>query len=386
MVKLTTYMDGDYESEQSGQPATSTTNRTRIMLGSVHVATVEKSLPASGGSATTSIYYQLTNQIGSSTITTDKTGAVVQAQDTKPYGGYRVNIDTKNIKDYYALHERDQETSLTYMNARMYTETGASFLSLDPTSQYYPSSLLSDPQQLNLYAYARGNPIRYNDPSGNSFAPPQKPNPISVKSVLGKIASYFSKGSVSTGSSTKIGVPATPFAGLASPKTATSSSKTSTSWMDAAKKETRTIEIVGKQNNSRVLEYHSIVNGPKNDDENGGWCSSFVNWSFAQVGITGSKSASAGSWGNWGQTLDKPAYGAVGIVNGGTHVGFVAGYSATGKIILLGGNQGNPGAVRYSPFPVSDITQYVYPSNYTPNYSLQTYKKFTVPSFDLPDE
>jgi hypothetical protein len=54
------------------------------------------------------------------------------------------------------------------MNARMYDETMPSFLSLDPTSQYNPQSILTDPQQLNLYAYARNNPIRYNDPSGEA--------------------------------------------------------------------------------------------------------------------------------------------------------------------------------------------------------------------------
>jgi hypothetical protein len=55
------------------------------------------------------------------------------------------------------------------MNARMYDETMPTFLSLDPASQYNPEKLLIDPQQLNLYAYARNNPIRYNDPSGETI-------------------------------------------------------------------------------------------------------------------------------------------------------------------------------------------------------------------------
>jgi hypothetical protein len=54
------------------------------------------------------------------------------------------------------------------MNARMYDEDMPTFLSLDPASQYNPSRFLHDPQQLNLYAYARGNPVRYNDPSGEA--------------------------------------------------------------------------------------------------------------------------------------------------------------------------------------------------------------------------
>jgi RHS repeat-associated protein len=183
VVKSTIYMDDDYESEENGSV---TINRTRVMLGSVHVATIEKQ------GATKSIYYQLTNTVGSSTITTDTAGAVIQAQDTKPYGGYRINVDSKQtaeatgIKDYYALHERDQETLLTYMNARMYDEKAPMFLSLDPTSQYNPSQLLSDPQQLNLYAYARGNPVRYNDPSGQDavITVNKKNKTITIRSTI----------------------------------------------------------------------------------------------------------------------------------------------------------------------------------------------------------
>lgn len=189
-IKITTYMDDEYEIEEStplvGQTPTLDKSRTNIMLGSVHIATIEKTTPATG-TPTTSTYYQLTNQVGSSTLTLDQAGTIIQAQDTKPYGGYRVNEDTQyvapipqttttlaiagttGIKDYYALHERDTETGLTYMNARMYTETGARFLSLDPASQYNPTSLLHDPQQLNLYSYARNNPVRYNDPSGEAI-------------------------------------------------------------------------------------------------------------------------------------------------------------------------------------------------------------------------
>ena len=64
-----------------------------------------------------------------------------------------------------------------------------------------------------------------------------------------------------------------------------------------------------------------------------------------------------------------------------SHVGFVAGISATNKVILLGGNQGD--SVRYSPFPKSDIEKYVYPVGYEPNYLVPTYKNFTTSSTSL---
>jgi RHS repeat-associated protein len=208
-IKITTYMDDEYEIDQSvasvGGTVITDKTRSRIMLGSVHVATIEKT---AGTTPTVSKYYQFTNPVGSSTITTDTTGTVIQTQDTKPYGGYRVNIDTQytaptpatsttgiiagttGVKDYYALHERDIETNLTYMNARMYDETMPTFLSLDPTSQYNPQSILKDPQQLNLYSYARNNPVRYNDPSGEFI---MKTGKIEKGDTLGGITNQINK-------------------------------------------------------------------------------------------------------------------------------------------------------------------------------------------------
>jgi RHS repeat-associated protein len=211
-IKITTYMDKEFEKDEiqitSTTSPTTDSTRTRIMLGSVHVATIDKKIPPGSTTPTVSRYYQLTNTVGSSTITVDTTGAVIQAQDTKPYGGYRVNTDTKYIaptpatattgiiagttgtRDYYALHERDIESGLTYMNARSYDETMPTFLSLDPTSQYNPQSILQDPQQLNLYAYARGNPIKYNDPSGEFI---MKTGKIEKGDTLGGITNQINK-------------------------------------------------------------------------------------------------------------------------------------------------------------------------------------------------
>ncbi len=47
-----------------------------------------------------------------------------------------------------------------------YNATLAKFTTQDPLALFNPEKLLSDPQQLNLYSYARNNPIIASDPSG----------------------------------------------------------------------------------------------------------------------------------------------------------------------------------------------------------------------------
>jgi uncharacterized protein (TIGR02594 family) len=126
-------------------------------------------------------------------------------------------------------------------------------------------------------------------------------------------------------------------------------------------------EIPGSSNNFAIIGYHSTT-GKFKDDETA-WCSSFVNWSMTQAGIKGTNSARAYSWKGWGQTLNGPAYGAIAIANF-SHVGFVACTNSASRIILLGGNQGQPGAVTLSPINPNSIIQYVYPSGFTPNYTL----------------
>lgn len=71
-------------------------------------------------------------------------------------------------------------------------------------------------------------------------------------------------------------------------------------------------------------------------------------------------------------SLKKTAYGAVAVMNY-SHVGFVEGINNDGRLILLGGNQGKPGSVNYSPNSFKSVVTYRYPTGYVPNYNLPTY-------------
>jgi RHS repeat-associated protein len=84
----------------------------------------------------------------------------VEKTSYEPYG--EVKTGGTKSKFGYTGQEKDQETGLNYYDARYY----------DPHIHRFtqPDTLLPDvydPQQLNRYAYARNNPIKYIDPTGN---------------------------------------------------------------------------------------------------------------------------------------------------------------------------------------------------------------------------
>lgn len=64
----------------------------------------------------------------------------------------------------FTAKERDNESGLDYFLARYHSPSQGRFLSPDPVS--ISAERLRDPQQLNLFAYARNNPLKFIDPDG----------------------------------------------------------------------------------------------------------------------------------------------------------------------------------------------------------------------------
>lgn len=134
-------------------------------------------------------------------------------------------------------------------------------------------------------------------------------------------------------------------------------------WLEVARKEIGIHEIPGAQHNSRILEYGQETALKATTDEIP-WCSAFVNWCFAQVGIEGTRSAVARSWLKWGQPIKDPVPGCVAVLKRNSspwqgHVGFFIRKDADKHIHLLGGNQGN--AVRIQTFPATQVLSYRMP-------------------------
>jgi RHS repeat-associated protein len=105
--------------------------------------------------------YQVTNHLGSATLELDADARIVSYEEFYPYGStsyQAVRSRTETPKRYrYTGKERDEESGLCYHGARYYAPWLARWTNCDPAG-------LAD--GLNLYAYVRGNPVSYADPTG----------------------------------------------------------------------------------------------------------------------------------------------------------------------------------------------------------------------------
>ncbi len=151
-------------------------------------------------------------------------------------------------------------------------------------------------------------------------------------------------------------------------------------WMAIAEKEKGVIEIPGKENSPRVVEYLKTVTniGPTwtSVDETP-WCSAFVNWCVEKAGYAGTKSALSTSWLKWGKATTKPVKGCLAVFQregGGGHVGFFIEEVPTYTEIyvkVLGGNQEHAdtqiGEVNEKHYRKSKLLGYRIPSNYVPS-------------------
>jgi uncharacterized protein (TIGR02594 family) len=117
-------------------------------------------------------------------------------------------------------------------------------------------------------------------------------------------------------------------------------------------------EIPGQQDNPRIVEYHSTTTLKATDDETP-WCSSFVNWCLWKAGIKGTRDARAISWLDWGKEVRPQNIRPGDVVvfewdSGGHHVAFFKAQSpAAGKMVVIGGNQGN--RVSEATYPWSSV-------------------------------
>ncbi|WP_204043226.1 SpvB/TcaC N-terminal domain-containing protein [Acrocarpospora phusangensis] len=109
------------------------------------------------------IRYQFGNHLGSVALELDERAQIISYEEYTPYGNsayQAVRGRTETPKRYrYTGKERDEETGLYYHGSRYYAPWLGRWISADP------SGLVDG---VNVYAYANGNPIRFNDPSGNA--------------------------------------------------------------------------------------------------------------------------------------------------------------------------------------------------------------------------
>jgi RHS repeat-associated protein len=116
------------------------------------------------GAAGSSVYYYLSDSLGTSRVITASNGTICYDADFYPFGGERpyTNSCTQNYK--FTGIERDTESNLDDFGARYDASSMGRFMSVDPLG--IPPGRTGIPQSLNLYAYVQNDPISAVDPDG----------------------------------------------------------------------------------------------------------------------------------------------------------------------------------------------------------------------------
>jgi len=130
--------------------------------------TLQKSYYLGGGLegqiAGTNYSYYHQDGLGSVVTMTNPSGNVTDTYDFDEFGSQIMSQGTTPNAYRYTGQQSDADSGLLYLRARYYEPSTGRFITQD-TYKGDPK----DPASLNLYVYCRGNPIKYNDPSGYTF-------------------------------------------------------------------------------------------------------------------------------------------------------------------------------------------------------------------------
>ena len=118
----------------------------------------------------TGLYYNSPDHLTSASVITDVAGLMVQKLDYMPFGSERVNEKVGGFQTRFTFtdQEKDAESGLMYYGARYYDPVIGRFTSVDPVVIHTPGAYLLDPQQSNAHSYARNNPLRFVDVTGET--------------------------------------------------------------------------------------------------------------------------------------------------------------------------------------------------------------------------
>lgn len=263
---------------------------------------------------------------------------------------------------------------------RSYDAQIGRFHQLDPLSDFNSS--------WSPYSYVQNNPIIFNDPEGLDTtrttvkdgkiqikANPDQGDVLEITNENGTVSYYtYDPGSNNANSQGYVGDGVE--SNTESTVVVTAKKRTATGsmpWLGIAVGEIGVKEYK-PGNNPRILEYHASTDIYRHKSDDVAWCSAFTNWCMEQSGNRGTESALALSWKNWGQQVAQPITGAIAVkkrmvwdskkqkwITMG-HVGIVYGGTPDGKLLILGGNQGD--AVSISKYDKKSFFTFRLPSTY----------------------
>lgn len=132
-------------------------------------------------------------------------------------------------------------------------------------------------------------------------------------------------------------------------------------WITVARRYIGTTEIPGKSHSPTIQRWLRDLKAWWSDDETP-WCGTFVAHCLTAAGLAKPEQwYRAKAYQFYGHALVGPAPGCLVVFErpGGGHVGFVVGRDAGGRLMVLGGNQGNK--VSIAPFDTSRVIAYRWP-------------------------
>lgn len=135
-------------------------------------------------------------------------------------------------------------------------------------------------------------------------------------------------------------------------------------WLRNARKHIGLKETPGKETTPQIRQWLIDLGAWWRDDETP-WCGVAVATWMKSANVAVPKHYyRALAWAEWGQRLQGPEVGAVVIFarKGGGHVGIIDGVDQFGRLMVIGGNQGNE--VSIAPFEWNRVVGYRWPLEY----------------------
>jgi RHS repeat-associated protein len=136
-------------------------------LGELYVAGMHLGTYVVNSALTDTIfYYDHSDWLGTERARTNPSGVACETIQSLPFGdGQGINSTCGDVSPmHFTGKERDTESGLDEFGARHFASTMGRFMQADPFT-VTPGRIV-DPQQFNLYAYVRNNPLRHIDPTG----------------------------------------------------------------------------------------------------------------------------------------------------------------------------------------------------------------------------
>ncbi|MEV1011638.1 polymorphic toxin-type HINT domain-containing protein [Streptomyces sp. NPDC049881] len=106
------------------------------------------------------VHLQLADHHGTVELSVETGTGAVNRRGTTPYGGSRGDEPASWPDERGFVGGTQDPTGLIHLGARLYDPALGRFLSVDPVLD------LTDPQQINGYAYSNNNPVSFSDPTG----------------------------------------------------------------------------------------------------------------------------------------------------------------------------------------------------------------------------